>query len=222
MSHWTFAASYANGTEKASFRVQHLTTGDTPYSAPISLESTAHIVMAFFIENNPSKLVGPFGSRTKCKLCEKRFFSNFCQKLHANVHRINGLKCEKSMKRCVLCNKSFEKEFVYKFHKQQFHKKPGVSDPGTTVVFPSWYVNKKLLPAKDPTDNEHRLKGTVLKKEKIPSKDIIGKYVSHLLRIFVGGEIQPHGEDRGDRLGSSNVGTHDTFLAAFHLIVLQY
>lgn len=111
-------------------------------------------------------MVGPFYQDEKCKLCGKRFVSRFCQKLHENVHKVNGLKCEKSMKRCFLCNKTFEKDNVYKFHKQNFHRKPGADDIATTVVFPTWYVKRKSSKIEDLIVRDHKLNGRVMKKKR--------------------------------------------------------
>ena len=131
--------------------------------------------MALFAKKKSKGGIGQFRSDSVCKLCGKRFTSDFCQKLHENVHKINGIKCERSMKRCVICNKSFERENVYKFHKQQFHKKPGHSeDVAMTVVFPSWYVTKKTSQV---SNGNAKLNGKVLNNDKKPSKDLIGEFL---------------------------------------------
>lgn len=94
----------------------------------------------------PKVGLGPFQSRHMCKLCDMRFTSTFCRKLHSHFHEVNGLKCQKSLKRCNVCNKSFERQATYKFHKQYFHKKKE-KDSSTTTIFPLWYVSKSSLSA---------------------------------------------------------------------------
>ena len=129
--------------------------------------------MALFVEKDSKHAVGPFPTDKKCRLCGKRYLSTFCQQLHEHVHKVNGRKCENSMKRCVVCNKSFEKESVYRFHKQQFHKKLKGDDMATTIVFPSWYVTEKAPQIS--SENGTKVNGSVVKKEKRPFDDAIGR-----------------------------------------------
>lgn len=128
--------------------------------------------MSLFAEKDTKRALGPFPVDKKCRLCGKRYTSKFCQLLHEHVHKINGLKCENSMKRCVVCNKSFEKESVYRFHKQQFHKKLKGDDVATTIVFPSWYVMEKSPQVF--SKEEDRVNGNVVKKEKL--NDVTGRF----------------------------------------------
>ena len=120
-------------------------------------------------------LVGPTQT-FECKLCSKKFTSNFCRKLHSHFHLVNGKKCEKSLKRCASCNKSFEKESVYIFHKRHFHRKKK-SCP-TTTFFPSWFVG-------DEQDSASREDGqtTVLRINVSANEALNGKpcrfYVTH-------------------------------------------
>ena len=125
------------------------------------------------MEKDTKHGIGPFSIDKKCRLCGKRYTSKFCQLLHEHVHKVNGLKCENSMKRCVVCNKSFEKETVYKFHKQQFHKKLKGDDLGTTVVFPSWYVNEQSSQASN--GEESKMNGSSMKKEKRLANEVVGR-----------------------------------------------
>ena len=111
----------------------------------------------------------------KCRLCGKRFMTTFCQRLHSHVHKANGLKCEKSMKRCSICNKSFEKEAVYKFHKLQFHQKRRGQDDefATTTVFPSWFISN------GPMADDGKIKGKTLNRRTGLSQEMMGKSLTY-------------------------------------------